>query len=73
MFRLRAFVRALKRANFRFAWFILENALYGLLHSRCRQCGKRKGHNSHARCWACQWNNIVRACQEEPAQPEAAQ
>ena len=58
------FIRAVRRGNWKFAGLIAENTVYGLLHSRCRQCGKRKGFSTASRCASCQLSNLMRALAE---------
>ena len=58
------FARAVRRGNWRFAWLLTENTLYGITHVTCRQCGKRKGFNTWSRCAKCQLSNLMKALED---------
>ena len=53
------------RVRWRFRWWQLRKALYGLTHRNCVRCGKRKGLNTHRHCYSCQIDNLMRALYEE--------
>jgi ribosomal protein L40E len=62
--RWRVFWRQVFKGKWKFARLILENFLYALTHTRCRQCGARKPW-LESRCYSCQWNNLKRGLYEE--------
>ena len=65
MSRIVLAIRQLRRGNFKFPWLLLTNALYGITHIYCLQCGRRKGLSTHSRCYTCQLANLMHALEEE--------
>jgi hypothetical protein len=62
--KFRVFLRSVRTGRWRFAWRLLSSTAYGLTHTRCFQCHRRKGLSQHSRCYTCQMDNLRRALED---------
>jgi hypothetical protein len=70
-YRLRyCWFRLVDMKTLRYRWLRFRSLVYGLTHTRCRQCGKRKGLSAHSRCYGCQWDNLMQFLKEDDPEKE---